>query len=173
MAVRHRRAPTNYARLPRASIRAVGRGRHWPSGTTPVGSASVAGPRGSEGIACKLETTPRQQGAWQRRGRFVCGDGKTYFGEERLKLNRQIHLHLKLHSRRSPLSCISCRGSRAGCWRGGTQGGLNGLTHVLPRCLPTPTEEADGNGYGVIAGRAGGGPSRSPPRASVNLVPLL
>ena len=35
----------------------------------------------------------------------------------------------------------------------GTQGGLNCLTHVLPRCLPTPTEEADGNGYGVIAGR--------------------
>ena len=28
--------------------------------------------------------------------------------------------------------------------RGGTQGGLNCLTHVLPRCLPTPTEEADG-----------------------------
>jgi hypothetical protein len=28
-------------------------------------------------------------------------------------------------------------------------------THVLPRCLPTPTEEADGNGYGVIAGRGG------------------
>ena len=49
--------------------------------------------------------------------------------------------------------------------RGGTQGGLNGLTHVLRRCLPTPTEEADGNGYGVIAGR--GGPSRPPPRASV------
>ena len=42
--------------------------------------------------------------------------------------------------------------------RGGTQGGLNCLTHALPRCLPTPTEEADGNGYGVIAGR--GGPSR-------------
>ena len=41
----------------------------------------------------------------------------------------------------------------------------------LPRCLPTPTEEADGNGYGAIAGR--GGPSRPPPRASVNLVPLL
>ena len=41
--------------------------------------------------------------------------------------------------------------------RGGTQGGLNCLTHVLPRCLPTPTEEADGNGYGVITGR--GGPS--------------
>ena len=55
--------------------------------------------------------------------------------------------------------------------RGGTQGGLNCPTHALPRCLPTPTEEADGNGYGVIAGR--GGPSRPPPRASVNLVPLL
>ena len=55
--------------------------------------------------------------------------------------------------------------------RGGTQGGLNCLTHVLPRCLPTPTEEADGNGYGAITGR--GGPSRPPPRASVNLVPLL
>ena len=55
--------------------------------------------------------------------------------------------------------------------RGGTQGGLNCLTHALPRCLPTPTEEADGNGYSVIAGR--GGPSRPPPRASVNLVPLL
>ena len=55
--------------------------------------------------------------------------------------------------------------------RGGTQGGLNCLTHALPRCLPTPTEEADGNGYGVIAGRRG--PSRPPPRASVNLVPLL
>ena len=39
--------------------------------------------------------------------------------------------------------------------RGGTQGGLNCLTHALPRCLPTPTEEADGNGYGVIAGRMG------------------
>ena len=55
--------------------------------------------------------------------------------------------------------------------RGGTQGGPNCLTHALPRCLPTPTEEADGNGYGVIAGRRG--PSRPPPRASVNLVPLL
>ena len=56
--------------------------------------------------------------------------------------------------------------------RGGTQGGLNCLTHALPRCLPTPTEEADGNGYGVIAGR--GGPSlEGLPRASVNLVPLL
>ena len=28
----------------------------------------------------------------------------------------------------------------------GTQGGLNCLTHALPRCLPTPTEEADGGG---------------------------
>ena len=37
---------------------------------------------------------------------------------------------------------------------GGTQGGLNCLTHALPRCLPTPTEEADGNGYGVITGRS-------------------
>ena len=32
--------------------------------------------------------------------------------------------------------------------------GLNCLTHALPRCLPTPTEEADGNGYGVITGRS-------------------
>ena len=55
--------------------------------------------------------------------------------------------------------------------RGGTQGGLNCLTHVLPRRLPTPTEEADGNGYGAITGR--GGPSRPPSRVSVNLVPLL
>ena len=39
--------------------------------------------------------------------------------------------------------------------RGGTQGGLNCLTHALPRCLPTPTEEADGNGYGAITGRGG------------------
>ena len=38
--------------------------------------------------------------------------------------------------------------------RGGTQGGPNCLTHALPRCLPTPTEEADGNGYGVITGRS-------------------
>ena len=37
--------------------------------------------------------------------------------------------------------------------RGGTQGGLNCLTHVLPRCRPTPTEEANGNGYGAITGR--------------------
>ena len=28
---------------------------------------------------------------------------------------------------------------------------LNGLTHVLPRCLPTPTEEADGGGAGVLS----------------------
>ena len=48
--------------------------------------------------------------------------------------------------------------------RGGTQGGLNCLTHALPRCLPTPTEEADGNGYGVIAGWRG--PPRPPLRAS-------
>ena len=27
-------------------------------------------------------------------------------------------------------------------------------THALPRCLPTPTEEADGNGYGAITGRS-------------------
>ena len=40
--------------------------------------------------------------------------------------------------------------------RGGTQGGLNCPTHVLPRCLPTPnTMEADGNGYGAITGRGG------------------
>ena len=37
--------------------------------------------------------------------------------------------------------------------------------------LPTPTEDADGNGYGVIAGWRG--PPRPPLRASVNLVPLL
>ena len=55
--------------------------------------------------------------------------------------------------------------------RGGTQGGLNCLTHALPRRLPTPTEEADGNGYGAITGRRG--PSRPPSRVSVNLVPLL
>ena len=42
-----------------------------------------------------------------------------------------------------------------------TQGGPDCLTHVLPRCLPTPTEEADGNGYGAITGRWG--PSRPPP----------
>ena len=35
--------------------------------------------------------------------------------------------------------------------RGGTQGGLNCPTHVLPRCLPTPTEEADGGGAGVLS----------------------
>ena len=45
--------------------------------------------------------------------------------------------------------------------RGGTQGGPNCLTHALPRCLPTPTEEADGNGYGVITGRS------DPPWAAV------
>jgi hypothetical protein len=39
--------------------------------------------------------------------------------------------------------------------RGGTQGGLNCFTHAPPRCLPTPTEEADGNGYGAIAGVGG------------------
>jgi hypothetical protein len=55
--------------------------------------------------------------------------------------------------------------------RGGTRGGLNCLTHALPRCLPTPIEEADGKGYGVIAGWRG--PPRPPLRASVNLVPLL
>ena len=33
---------------------------------------------------------------------------------------------------------------------------LTCLTHALPRCLPTPTEEADGNGYGAITGRGGG-----------------
>ena len=55
--------------------------------------------------------------------------------------------------------------------RGGTQGGLNCLTHALPRCLPTPTEEADGNGYGAITGRSD--PFGPPSRVSVNLVPLL
>ena len=40
----------------------------------------------------------------------------------------------------------------------------------LPK-MPHMYGEADGNGYGVIAGRRG--PSRPPPRASVNLVPLL
>ena len=40
--------------------------------------------------------------------------------------------------------------------RGGTQGGLNCLTHALPRYLPTPNSvDADGNGYIVIAGRRG------------------
>ena len=28
--------------------------------------------------------------------------------------------------------------------RGGTQGGLNCLTHALPRCLPTPTDRGGG-----------------------------
>ena len=55
--------------------------------------------------------------------------------------------------------------------RGGTQGGPNCLTHALPRCLPTPTKEADGNGYGVITGRSD--PPGPPSRASVNQVPLL
>ena len=32
------------------------------------------------------------------------------------------------------------------CTVSASQGGLNCLTHVLPRCLPTPTEEADGGG---------------------------
>jgi hypothetical protein len=46
------------------------------------------------------------------------------------------------------------RGS--GWGRGGTQGGLNCLTHALPRCLPTPNSmEADGNGHGAITGRRG------------------
>ena len=49
---------------------------------------------------------------------------------------------------------------RKTAWLGGWRwdsgrGLLNCLTHVLPRCLPTPTEEADGNGYGAIAGRGG------------------
>ena len=58
--------------------------------------------------------------------------------------------------------------------RSGIQGGLNCLTHALPRCLPTPTEEVDGNGYGVIAGRGGGLRSgRRPEQALINLVPLL
>ena len=49
-----------------------------------------------------------------------------------------------------------------------TQGGLNCLTHALPRCLPTPTEEADGNGYGAIT--AGGGvPWAAAYRVSVNV----
>ena len=50
-------------------------------------------------------------------------------------------------------------GPRPQDWRGGVRVrgapstsaqlltyGLNCLTHVLPRCLPTPTEEADGGG---------------------------
>ena len=36
---------------------------------------------------------------------------------------------------------------------------------------PTPTEEADGNGYGVITGRSD--PPGPPSRVSVNQVPLL
>ena len=42
-----------------------------------------------------------------------------------------------------------------------SKGGLNCLTHVLPRCLPTPTEEADGGGAGVLSpgGVASGPPS--------------
>jgi hypothetical protein len=61
---------------------------------------------------------------------------------------------------------------RETAWLGvGLRADQDCLTHVLPRCLPTPTEEADGNGYGAITGR--GGPSRPPPRVSVNLVPLL
>ena len=42
--------------------------------------------------------------------------------------------------------------------RGETQGGVNCLTHALPRCLPTPNSmEADGNGYGGINHSPGGG----------------
>ena len=45
---------------------------------------------------------------------------------------------------------VKSRGSR------GAQGGLNCLTHALPRCLPTPNSlEADGNGYIAIAGWGG------------------
>ena len=44
-----------------------------------------------------------------------------------------------------------CTGTSRARGRGGgsgTRGGLNCLTHVLPRCLPTPTEEVDGGGDG-------------------------
>jgi hypothetical protein len=64
-----------------------------------------------------------------------------------------------------------CTGKPRGSGRG-TQGGLNCPTHALPRCLPTPTEEADGNGYGVIAGR-GGGLEAAAQSKPVSLVPLL
>ena len=43
--------------------------------------------------------------------------------------------------------------------------------NYLKECLPTPTEEADGNGYGVITGRSD--PPGPPSRVSVSLVPLL
>ena len=55
--------------------------------------------------------------------------------------------------------------------RGGTQGGLNCLTHALPRCLPTPTEEADGGGYGVTGRR---GPIEAAAQShALTPVPLL
>ena len=49
-----------------------------------------------------------------------------------------------------------CTGKPRGA-RGGTQGGLNCLTHALPRCLPTPNSvEADGGrGRSAVAGRRG------------------
>ena len=54
---------------------------------------------------------------------------------------------------------------------GGTQGGLNCLTHAPP-ALSDAEEEADGNGY-IRDGRAEGSLGPPPVLASVNLVPLL
>ena len=55
--------------------------------------------------------------------------------------------------------------------RGGTQGGPNRLTHAPPRCLPTPTAEADGGGEPIDRAEGSLGPPsrvlRIPP------VPLL
>ena len=47
----------------------------------------------------------------------------------------------------------------------------NLLTYLLS--VPTPTEEADGNGYGVIAGRGGWSLEAAAQSKRVNLVPLL
>ena len=62
-----------------------------------------------------------------------------------------------------------CTGTPRGS--GWDSGRTNCLTHALPRCLPTPTGKADGNGYGVITGRSD--PPGPPSRVSVNQVPLL
>ena len=59
----------------------------------------------------------------------------------------------------TPGSAHCTRKPRGSGWDSGRT--IAPLTHLLPRCLPTPNNmEADGNGYGAITGR--GGPFTGP-----------
>ena len=123
--------------------------------------------------------TPSLQRRAAARARSKCG-GSAWPGGKALRLQRRAApshtAYAAVARKRSPTRPYHrvgphCTGKPRGSgWDSGRRTELP-ITHALPQCLPTPNSvEADGNGYGAIAGRGSLGP---PPRVSVNLVPLL